>query len=147
MNCILTVGYVKKKSQECYAKAVMSNVRNISYDFNQNKLIVDMGKGLMIKLYKLEPYPLLIEQFNVLYSNVFKYEMFEYYFILILQKSSNQNTAFIRQDNLIGCFPSTNTKLLLESFMTTRPDMLIQILTIIELILSDKNIRNYMFSF
>jgi hypothetical protein len=29
-----------------------------------------MGKGLMIKLYKLEPYPLLIEQFNVLYSNV-----------------------------------------------------------------------------
>ena len=106
-----------------------------------------MGKGLMIKLYKLEPYPLLIEQFNVLYSNVFKYEMFEYYFILILQKSSNQNTAFIRQDNLIGCFPSTNTKLLLESFMTTRPDMLIQILTIIELILSDKNIRNYMFSF
>ena len=106
-----------------------------------------MGKGLMIKLYKLEPYPLLIEQFNVLYSNVFKYEMFEYYFILILQKSSNQNTAFIRQDNLIGCFSSTNTKLLLESFMTTRPDMLIQILTIIELILSDKNIRNYMFSF
>ena len=38
-----------------------------------------MGKGLIIKLYKLEPYPLLIEQYNVLYSNVFKYEMFEYY--------------------------------------------------------------------
>ena len=62
MNCILTkilpVGYVKKNSQE-YTKAVMSNVKNISYDFNQNELIVDMGKGLKIKLYKLEPYPFL----------------------------------------------------------------------------------------
>lgn len=62
MNCILTVGYVKKNSQECYTKAVISNVKNISYDFNQNKLIIDMGKGLKIKLYKLEPYPFLIEQ-------------------------------------------------------------------------------------
>lgn len=48
INQILPMGYVKKKSQE-FTKAVMSNVKSISYDFNQNKLIVDMGKGLRIK--------------------------------------------------------------------------------------------------
>lgn len=38
-------------------------------------------------------------------------------------KSSNQNAISIGYDILIGCFSRTSIKLILESFMTVKPEL------------------------
>jgi len=52
---------------------------------------------------------------------------FEYKFVLVLNvKLANQNTVSIKYFVLIGQFWSVNAKVILESFMTIKPGLVLQ---------------------
>ena len=67
---------------------------------------------------------LIILLWNTMWSQtLWSYKIYENEFCTRITKSSNQNAVFIVCDILIGCFSSTSTKFVLESFMTVGPDV------------------------